>query len=109
MKNAPGWYADPNDSTVERYFNGSMWQDQRRPRASVSSDSGLRLCPYCKSEIHADATRCPSCSGEMRFCPACQANVGLDSKQKFVGFVRGGTKTQYRCKQCARVLDGPRF
>jgi len=34
---------------------------------------------------------------------------GMTSKQKFVGFARGGMKTQYRCMGCMRVLDGPRF
>ena len=25
-----------------------------------------RLCPYCKSEIHKDATRCPHCTSELK-------------------------------------------
>ena len=24
-----------------------------------------RLCPYCKSEIHDDATRCPHCTSQL--------------------------------------------
>lgn len=26
-----GWYADPEDEAQERFWNGSMWTDQRRP------------------------------------------------------------------------------
>ena len=25
-----------------------------------------RLCPYCKMEIHAEATRCPHCTSELK-------------------------------------------
>jgi len=24
-----------------------------------------RLCPYCKSELHAEATRCPACTSQL--------------------------------------------
>ena len=24
-----------------------------------------KVCPYCKSEIHIDATRCPHCTSEL--------------------------------------------
>lgn len=43
------------------------------------------------------------------WCPNDKRWVGLVSHQKFVGFVRGGMKTQYRCELCNKVLDGPRF
>lgn len=31
MKAAAGWYIDADDPSVDRYFNGSMWQRERRP------------------------------------------------------------------------------
>jgi hypothetical protein len=66
-------------------------------------------CPYCMTAIPRQALRCVGCGGELRYCKGCGNNVGLASKQKFVGFARGGMKTQYRCMTCNRVLDGPRF
>jgi hypothetical protein len=68
-----------------------------------------RTCDYCTLEIPGAATRCPNCAGEFKFCPTDKRMVGMTIKQKFVGFARGGTKTQYRCMHCNRVLDGPRF
>ena len=55
------------------------------------------------------AKRCPHCAGEFMFCPKDSRLVGLTGKQKFVGLVRGGTKTQRKCMHCGKVLDGPRF
>lgn len=66
-------------------------------------------CDYCTTQIPAGATRCPQCAGQFYFCPTDKRHVGVTSKQKFVGLMRGGTKTQYRCMHCGRVLDGPRF
>lgn len=28
-----GWYPDPNDPTLERYFDGRIWTSSARPRA----------------------------------------------------------------------------
>lgn len=33
----------------------------------------------------------------------------MTSRQTFVGVLRGGMMTQYRCMICGKVLDGPRF
>lgn len=66
-------------------------------------------CPYCFSEMHWKATRCPSCSGELRLCPKCHQERAVTTNSKFVGLVRGGTKTQTRCATCHTVIDGPRF
>lgn len=92
---------------------------EKTPRSSVVEERGVwgvydramatRSCDYCTSEIPEQATRCPQCSGEFRRCPAEGRLVGMTTKQKFVGVLRGGTKTQYRCMHCDRVLDGPRF
>jgi hypothetical protein len=29
---APGWYPDPNDSSVSRYFDGRAWTAETQPR-----------------------------------------------------------------------------
>jgi len=31
-----GWYADPNDSTQERFWDGSAWTDRYRPKENPS-------------------------------------------------------------------------
>lgn len=33
----PGWYADPVDATIERYYDGTAWTPQVRPRAVEGS------------------------------------------------------------------------
>lgn len=70
---------------------------------------GMTRCPYCFGEIHDHATRCVHCAGELRVCRRCGKPVGVVAHQKFVGLMRGGMKTQYRCQDCGLVLDGPRF
>jgi hypothetical protein len=120
--NAPaGWYADPSSARQLRYCDGDEWTDHTAPadapppitgsgaaEASVVDDSTLP-CPYCRREIAADAFRCWNCGGEQRYCPRCEDFVGVSSHQKFVGMLRGGMKTQLRCLNCDRVVDGPRF
>lgn len=111
---AAGWYSHPTMTDTVRYWDGKEWTDHIAPASSHSAASEAPAakgvaCPYCGSNIHPEASRCAACSGELRFCPRCVAMRGLTSKQKFVGVLRGGTKTQYRCKQCAKILDGPRF
>lgn len=32
----PGWYADPGDAGLDRYWNGTEWADDWRPRARSS-------------------------------------------------------------------------
>ena len=29
---APGWYSDPNDSSLVRYFDGRVWTSSTQPR-----------------------------------------------------------------------------
>lgn len=60
-------------------------------------------------QISDQATRCPNCAGEFRYCPHDKRLIGVKSKSKFVGLLRGGTQVQLRCMSCDRVLDGPRF
>ena len=35
---APGWYVDPDDDTLERYWNGGSWQKERRSRQVGASE-----------------------------------------------------------------------
>jgi hypothetical protein len=101
-KAAAGWYGSPVKApTEERFWDGQAWTDQRR--------SLNRPCPYCTLDIARKASRCPHCAGELRWCARCGEHVAMTSKQKFVGVLRGGMKTQYRCAKCGTVLDGPRF
>jgi hypothetical protein len=37
---AAGWYADPSDATLIRYWDGRRWTDRRRPRPSWAGDAG---------------------------------------------------------------------
>lgn len=71
--------------------------------------TSMRQCPYCTEDIPAAALRCRHCAGELRYCPRCEGKVGVVARQKFVGMLRGGMKTQLRCMKCGRVLDGPRL
>lgn len=109
-----GWYDDPDANDQLRYWDGGDWTEHTAPNAAPPPPTGTAVqlgaeCPYCHSGIHPDASRCPSCSGELKFCSSCREHVGVTSKQKFVGMARGGMKTQYRCMKCGRVVDGPRF
>lgn len=94
-----------------------IWMLRQQPEPSIAATPELnglivaatRNCDYCTTEIPAQATRCPSCAGEFRYCPNDKRLVGTTSRQKFVGLLRGGMKTQFRCTHCDRVLDGPTF
>jgi large conductance mechanosensitive channel len=37
-----------------------------KPEAPAESKPAPRLCPYCFSEIHEKATRCPHCTAELK-------------------------------------------
>ncbi len=37
----------------------------RRPKEAPAPAKAPRLCPYCKSEIADDATRCPHCTSQL--------------------------------------------
>jgi hypothetical protein len=116
-----GWYADPSSANQLRYWNGDDWTEHtaladapppnHRSAASPVSvaDDSTVPCPYCRRDIAADAFRCPSCGGEQRYCHRCKDFVGVSSHEKFVGLVRGGMRTQLRCLNCNKVVDGPRF
>jgi hypothetical protein len=102
-----GWYKHPSMVNTQRYWDGQAWTDHVAPGDPTPATPvhGTRPCPYCRTPIHQEARRCQACAGDLRYCSNCKANVGMTSKQKFVGIVRGGTKTQYRCM---KLRQGPR-
>ncbi len=38
----------------------------RRKKEEVPAPAAVKTCPYCKSEIHIDAARCPHCTSELQ-------------------------------------------
>lgn len=115
MTEAPpaGWYNDPTDPLQRRYWDGEKWTEHTAgryaPPAVDQPQARMKQCPYCQSQMPQDAIRCQACGGELSWCPNCKDGVGTSHKEKFVGVLRGGIKTQYRCMRCGKVLDGPRF
>lgn len=105
-----GWYPDSVPGR-QRYWDGRAWAITTRPVPDVppAADASQRPCPYCTTPMPTMASRCTACSGQLRFCKRCKAQMGTHSKQKFVGLARGGSKEQQRCMGCNAVLDGPRF
>jgi hypothetical protein len=51
----------------------------------------------------------PQLRRAQRYCSRCEDFVGVTSHEKSVGLIRGGVKTQLRCLNCNKVVDGPRF
>ena len=43
-------------------------------------------CPHCLVEISTGATKCPSCTGDIRYKSASQKMVGLGFKEKLLTF-----------------------
>ncbi len=41
----PGWYPDPNDPSVQRYFNGTAWTDLPTPPPLISAPATSRAVP----------------------------------------------------------------
>lgn len=111
-----GWYKHPSMVDTQRYWDGEAWTDKIAPglpapktaKASAPAQP-QRSCAYCQTLINKNAHRCPACGGDFKHCSRCGSLQGMTSHQKFVGIVRGGTKTQYRCMTCTKTLDGPRF
>lgn len=38
----------------------------RRPKEEAPAPATTKICPYCKSEIPIDATRCPHCTSKLQ-------------------------------------------
>jgi large conductance mechanosensitive channel len=38
---------------------------EKTREAAVMAEPTKRACPYCMTEIHAEATRCPACTSEL--------------------------------------------
>ncbi len=36
-----------------------------KPAPEAEQEETTKVCPYCKSEIHKDATKCPHCASEL--------------------------------------------
>lgn len=49
-----GWYADPESAGFERYWSGSEWWDQRRPRPAVAPLLPPPLAPPGVSPLRND-------------------------------------------------------
>jgi hypothetical protein len=115
-KAEPGWYPDVENAEYQRYWDGERWTQHIAPNgarppttAAAPPERDSRPCPYCTTAIPREAMRCTSCNGVIKYCPLCRQNVGVTTRQKFVGLPRGVSQTQYRCIRCGRVVDGPRF
>jgi hypothetical protein len=55
-----GWYADPESSSGERWWNGSQWTSHTRPDATLSGSAGMDgLPPTAWSEAEWPATETP--------------------------------------------------
>ncbi|MGH2895364.1 MAG: DUF2510 domain-containing protein [Solirubrobacteraceae bacterium] len=97
----------------QRYWDGERWIEHTAPASAPAEapqpSAGMRPCPYCTAPMPVQATRCPTCTGELRHRRYCGGPMGVATRQKFVGMVRGGMKTQSRCLGCNRILDGPRW
>lgn len=112
-----GWYPHPTMTATQAYWDGQAWTEHIAPAVppTDSPSPGQTLnertqpCPYCRGAMPYEATRCPSCAGELLWCTRCNDLVATTSKQKFVGMARGGMKTQVRCARCSKILDGPWF
>jgi large conductance mechanosensitive channel len=38
----------------------------KKPADEAPEEPTTKLCPFCQSEIHIDATRCPHCTSELK-------------------------------------------
>jgi len=38
---------------------------EKPPEAAAEEEPPKRVCPYCKTEVHDEATRCPACTSEL--------------------------------------------
>lgn len=63
---------------------------------NVKSDRTTKLCPHCKSEIDAGATRCPHCQGkihvsrQLKFDKKWVIGIGIFVALATLGAVAGG-------------------
>lgn len=131
---AAGWYADSDDPTSVRYWNGTGWTEHRAamqpqpvksapsfpppaPHALVQpsgpTDQSVEVaanCPYCLLEINPKALRCTHCSGQLWFCKRCHTNVGAvgQPQQTNTKLLNPTYRTKYRCMNCRKTVGyGP--
>lgn len=73
------------------------------------TEDNLAPCPHCTSMIAVQATRCPRCAGDIRFCPKCDSNQAAVVREVWKGALRGGRQRQIKCGRCDKVLEGSRW
>jgi len=39
--------------------------DKKQEDQAAAAEAPARICPYCKTALHAEATRCPACTSEV--------------------------------------------
>lgn len=66
-------------------------------------------CDYCHEQVPGDSRRCKHCGGELYPCKRCRRRVGVETRRKWVGFLRGGSQDVKRCLHCGSHLHGPRW
>ena len=82
-----GWYPDPDDSSQQRYWNGSQWTDSRAPRAETAASSGAepvggnQIQPAKKSRVPTPVKWLIGAVGILVLMVACGALIsgGSDS------------------------------
>lgn len=65
----PGWYADPEDETQLRYWDGSSWTESRSPAPTSGSPAPSAtapvlieyVCPSCQRPVAPEDITCPHC------------------------------------------------
>lgn len=120
-----GWYPHPKMTDTVRYWDGNQWTGQVAPApssqppapaaepaapASAKKPATKKVpCAYCKEPIAPNAERCPHCAGLFFYCKHDKGLMPVDTKEKFVGLLRGGSKPSHRCKKCGRILAGAKW
>lgn len=93
-----------------RYWDGTAWTDHIAPTVSGQAPAGDRVaCAYCGESMQAGGSRCSHCGGEYFWCKHDGAYMPVNTKQKFVGLARGGTKPSHRCRRCDRIIGGAKW
>lgn len=110
-----GWYPHPDMVDTVRYWDGSAWTGQVSPAptaptpVSTAADDEKVPCAYCGESMKWGMSKCPHCSGEYFFCKTEKKLMPVNTKMKFVGIARGGTKPSHKCRGCGRTLAGAKW
>lgn len=104
-----GWYPHPEMVSTLRYWDGVAWTDHIAPMGAASTSADRTPCAYCGEPMKQGGTRCPHCSGEYFWCKHDNAYMPVNTKLKFVGIARGGSKPSHRCRGCGRIIGGAKW